>query len=98
MAADHKDIKESTLNIFEGFNIVFYFIFLMEMVVKLVGQGLRSYFLDKFNAFDALIVAISSLDIVIYYSTSSRRAGAITALRAFRLLRVFKLAKSWLKF
>ena len=45
------------------------------------------------------IVTISIVDLVLNYSlvkaNSNGGASAISALRAFRLVRVFKLAKSW---
>jgi len=70
------------------------------MVIKLLGMGFKLYFRDKFNIFDCFIVVISTVDIVILVTLSSTFSGRgfISALRAFRMLRVFKLAKSWQKF
>ena len=78
-------------------NLSFYSVFVFEMVVKLVGMGYREYFIDKFNTFDFLIVIISSIDVGLTQSSIGKSSGsnALQALRAFRLLRVFKLAKSW---
>jgi hypothetical protein len=43
------------------------------------------------------VVLISIVDLILNYSvdTSAGGASAISALRAFRLVRIFKLAKSW---
>lgn len=57
-----------------------------------------------FNIFDTLIVIGSLVDIVISETLMSemqkdnKTGSVVTALRAFRLLRVFKLAKTWKRF
>ncbi len=72
------------------------------MLIKIFGLGLKEYLKDKFNCFDAVIVILSLADIAINFSVLesgfSTGKGAISAFRAFRLVRVFKLAKSWGKF
>jgi hypothetical protein len=67
------------------------------MLIKLIGMGPRVYVKDQFNIFDAFVVLISIVDLIINYSvkTSGGGASAVSALRAFRLMRIFKLAKSW---
>jgi hypothetical protein len=70
------------------------------MALKMLGMGFKRYIADKFNILDSIIVLISSIDVAIYYyhhfyavtNSSAQSSGAISALRAFRLLRVFKLA------
>jgi hypothetical protein len=78
---------------------VFAAVFLVEMILKMAGLGVRMYFRDKFNSFDCFIVFTSTLDFIVSQTMSSSGSGggAISALRAFRLMRVFKLAKSWKK-
>lgn len=80
-------------------NIVFFGIFTMEMVIKLLGMGPKNYIRDSFNIFDALIVILSVADVCLSFlvenNQMSKGKGAISAFRAFRLIRVFKLAKSW---
>lgn len=70
------------------------------MIIKLFGLGLRGYFVELFNIFDCLIVCLSLLDLGLTYGLSSKTTsgGALTALRGFRLLRIFKLAKHWGQF
>jgi hypothetical protein len=41
------------------FNIVFTVMFTFEAVIKIVGLGMKEFCADKFNIFDAAIVAIS---------------------------------------
>lgn len=47
----------------ETFNIIFSFIFFIEMLIKLLAFGVKGYFLDSFNTFDMVVVLISVLDI-----------------------------------
>ena len=83
------------------FNLVFFAIFFGEMIIKVIGMGPRLYIKDQFNVFDAIIVMLSIIDVIVSYSMPSDGAdsgkGPISAFRAFRLLRVFKLSKSWKK-
>jgi hypothetical protein len=66
------------------------------MILKLIGLGIRGYCSDRFNIFDGVIVILSTIEVILFYSGVSGSGGsAISAFRAFRLLRVFKLAKSW---
>lgn len=80
-------------------------IFTFEMIIRLIALGFKIYFKSHwFNFFDAAIVISSIVDItitevLINENSRIKTSGSIfTALRAFRLLRVFKLAKSWKRF
>ena len=44
-------------------NFIFYCIFLVEMVVKMVATGFRVYFKDNYNAFDFFVMFVSTVDI-----------------------------------
>ena len=67
--------------------------------MNMIGLGLTGYFSDGFNVFDFVIVIISNIDLIITLSSGSedgeQSSGFITVLRGFRLLRIFKLVKSW---
>ena len=82
-------------------NFILTIIFLVEMVIKLLGLGLRIYARDSFNVFDAVIVVMSIVELVaappsfILYSEGESSGGALSALRTFRVFRLFKLARSW---
>ena len=47
------------------FNEVFTWCFIAEMIIKLIGLGFRDYARDAFNLFDALLVVISIIDMVL---------------------------------
>lgn len=68
------------------------------MIIKLIGIGFKGYFKDAYNSFDSIIVLTSIIDIGFTMSKSKKIGSAVTALRSFRLLRIFKLAKSWKRF
>ena len=78
-------------------NQIFYLVFLFEMVVRLIGEGPKSYFSSSFNSFDFFVIVVSTADLVLdnLNLSSGGIMGAIRVLRVFRLLRVFKLAKVW---
>ncbi len=91
----------------ENLNFMFFFIFLFEVLIKLTGLGFSAFFYDGFNIFDLIIILISCVDsifkIILAVSLSqmeSNRAikSALSTIRAFRLLRIFKLATTWKKF
>jgi hypothetical protein len=46
-------------------NLAFTVFFIIEMVIKLLGYGLREYFADGYNIFDCLIVLASIVEIFI---------------------------------
>jgi hypothetical protein len=80
-------------------NGVLSWVFFAEMVIKMIGLGIKGYAEDKFNLFDCTVVVISIIDVVISeLGLEYNAGGAISALRAVRLLRVFKLARSWTSF
>ncbi|EPY86848.1 sodium channel protein type 10 subunit alpha-like isoform 2 [Camelus ferus] len=68
---------------------VFTVIFTAEMVFKIIAFDPYYYFQKRWNIFDCIIVTVSLIEL------GTARKGSLTVLRTFRLLRVFKLAKSW---
>ncbi len=82
----------------EILNFVFSLVFALELLLKLYGLGVRGYFRETFNWFDAIVVAVSLVDIandppVLISGGSANAGGGIGALRALRLFRVFRLAR-----
>ena len=96
LAFDRFDQDELIDDVLDKINLTFYAIFVVEMLIKWGGYGFKFYFKSTFNVFDCLIVIISTVDVVIIYTSfGSGKSRAFQAIRAFRLLRVFKLVKSW---
>ncbi len=68
------------------------------MVASMIGLGCKQYCSEGFNIFDAIIVILSLIELVVAMLSSGdgqNGAGFITVLRGFRLLRIFKLVKKW---
>lgn len=67
--------------------------------IQLAALGPREYARDNFNLFDGFIVTSGLLELIISPpailtgDTEAKGGGAISALRSFRLFRVFKLAR-----
>jgi hypothetical protein len=78
-------------------NIVFAFIFLTEMILKLFAYGTYGYIKDAYNVFDFIIVSISIYEVIEKLQTNnlineSHHSG-ISVLRTFRLLRIIKFIR-----
>jgi len=65
------------------------------MFIKIPALGIRGYTSDPFNNFDCLIVTISIFEIIAEAADLDFGEGGISALRTFRLFRIFKLAREW---
>jgi hypothetical protein len=99
LASDRYPIKKRTGQVLADLNLVCSIIFIVEMVIKLIGLGFKGYVSDGFNIFDCVIVHISVFEMAIdIMGVEFSSGGALSALRAVRLLRVFKLARSWVSF
>lgn len=96
LALERHPIPEREQEINENLNSVFSLIFMLEMFIKIFGLGFKEYAKDPFNIFDALIVIMSATEFVIEITGfGTGTSGALSAFRGVRLLRVFKLARSW---
>lgn len=80
------------LDILNIFNLFFTAIFTIEVLLKLVGLGVRVFVKEKFNQFDFLIVVISIVQLVVK-EDDSNDASFFSSLRAFRLFKLFRLFK-----
>ncbi|KAJ0062305.1 hypothetical protein NL108_007505, partial [Boleophthalmus pectinirostris] len=69
--------------------IVFTGIFTAEMCFKIIALDPYYYFQEGWNIFDGIIVSLSLMELGL------ANVEGLSVLRSFRLLRVFKLAKSW---
>jgi hypothetical protein len=103
LALDKYPIDMDQTIFLEKLNIVFTIIFTLEMFIKMLAVGLKNYFRGTmFNVFDCGVVIASIIDIflsnLIVNDVTESSGSVITALRGFRLLRIFKLAKSWKRF
>ncbi|XP_076370116.1 sodium channel protein para-like isoform X2 [Tachypleus tridentatus] len=89
MAMDHNNMDKEFENILKKGNYFFTATFAIEAGLKLIALSPKTYFREGWNIFDFIIVALSLLELTL------ENIQGLSVLRSFRLLRVFKLAKSW---
>ena len=83
-----------TVKILDYIDIIFNIIFTIELVVKVVRNGLvideGSYLKDSWHVLDAIIVTLSLVDMLL----SGADLGFIKILRLFRILRTLRFVSS----
>ncbi|XP_057361453.1 sodium channel protein type 1 subunit alpha isoform X7 [Manis pentadactyla] len=89
MAMEHYPMTAQFNNVLTVGNLVFTGIFTAEMFLKIIAMDPYYYFQEGWNIFDGFIVTLSLVELGL------ANVEGLSVLRSFRLLRVFKLAKSW---
>uniref|UniRef100_A0A8D0EEQ2 Sodium channel protein n=1 Tax=Salvator merianae TaxID=96440 RepID=A0A8D0EEQ2_SALMN len=89
MAMEHYPMTQYFNHVLLVGNLVFTGIFTAEMVLKIIAMDPYYYFQEGWNIFDGIIVSLSLMELGL------ANVEGLSVLRSFRLLRVFKLAKSW---
>ncbi|XP_051572301.1 sodium channel protein type 4 subunit alpha B-like isoform X7 [Myxocyprinus asiaticus] len=89
MAMEHYPMTVEFENMLTVGNLVFTGIFTAEMILKLLALDPYYYFQVGWNIFDSIIVTMSLVELGL------ANVQGLSVLRSFRLMRVFKLAKSW---
>ncbi|XP_043241966.1 sodium channel protein para-like isoform X3 [Amphibalanus amphitrite] len=89
MALDQYNMSDSLSNFLSRGNYFFTATFTIEATMKLVAMSPKYYFKEGWNVFDFIIVFLSLVELGL------SGIKGLSVLRSFRLLRVFKLAKSW---
>uniref|UniRef100_A0A8C5N1W8 Sodium channel protein n=1 Tax=Leptobrachium leishanense TaxID=445787 RepID=A0A8C5N1W8_9ANUR len=89
MAMEHYPITDQFAEVLNVGNLVFTGIFAAEMFFKIIALDPYYYFQVGWNIFDSIIVSLSLVELGL------ANVDGLSVLRSFRLLRVFKLAKSW---
>ena len=90
MSMEKYPVDQSRTAMLEKANNVFTIIFIIEMILKIIGLTPHLYFKETWNIFDSIVILFSILEVMLKQFQSN-----IAVLRAFRLLRILKLAKSW---
>ncbi|XP_041634005.1 sodium channel, voltage gated, type VIII, alpha subunit b isoform X2 [Cheilinus undulatus] len=89
MAMEHYPMTPRFEDVLYTGNLVFTGIFAGEMFAKVIAMDPYYYFQEGWNCFDSFIVTLSLVELGL------SDVEGLSMLRSFRLLRVFKLAKSW---
>lgn len=51
----------------EWANLIFFIAFVFEMIIKMLGLGLKIYFKDHYNTFDFIVIVFSVADLIFLY-------------------------------
>eukprot|EP01064_Diplonema_japonicum_P007143 TRINITY_DN14858_c0_g1_i1.p1 TRINITY_DN14858_c0_g1~~TRINITY_DN14858_c0_g1_i1.p1 ORF type:complete len:1011 (+),score=153.39 TRINITY_DN14858_c0_g1_i1:233-3265(+) len=89
LAIDHHNINKTLLYVLEIVGIICLTIFATEITLKIFALGPITCLKDKYNAFDAFLVAISLPDL------ATGGSSAFSAFRAFRMMRALRFIKRW---
>ncbi|XP_037844358.1 sodium channel protein type 11 subunit alpha isoform X2 [Chlorocebus sabaeus] len=91
LAMEHHKMEASFEKMLNTGNLVFTSIFIAEMCLKVIALDPYHYFRRGWNIFDSIVALLSFADVM--NGVFQKRSWPF--LRSFRVLRVFKLAKSW---
>ncbi|XP_037004239.2 sodium channel protein type 11 subunit alpha [Artibeus jamaicensis] len=86
MSLEHHNMSERFSSMLKTGNLVFTGIFMTEMCLKIIALDPYHYFRRGWNIFDSIVALLSLADVTNTHQQS---------FRILRVLRVFKLAKSW---
>lgn len=94
MAVDTYNEPYTEVVVLSAANIVFTFIFFVEMVLKMVAIGPKWYFRARMNQFDFVVVTVSIGTILAdYYDGKPSRQGAGAGVNLLRVARVARLVR-----
>lgn len=96
MAMNYDDASTTYTNVLSYINYFFSFVFVVELVLKHLGLGIKRYWSSGWNRFDGVVVVASIIDITFDVMNMEAvpflRAGPQLA-RVFRILRISRLFK-----
>ncbi|GIM17342.1 hypothetical protein Vretimale_19882, partial [Volvox reticuliferus] len=76
-------------------NYVLTVYFAVDVTVRLTAFGFARFFRVGMNVFDFIVVVLSLVEMIVDLLPSVAGVGPLSVLRAFRLLRIFRLARHW---
>jgi hypothetical protein len=93
---DQSDFEYSAL---EKVNICMVSFFTLEIFLLLFGLGFKKFSRDFMNIWDFIVVTISLIEILILRNVMTNRTTSVAStFRMLRVLRIFKLIRSWQNF
>lgn len=93
MPNPHNHDVEVIAEIINVTNIIFLVLYVMEMLLKWLGLGVKQYFQTNWNRFDFCLIIIQAVDIGIEASGSAAQPFPPTLLRVVRLFRVVRILR-----
>lgn len=97
MACQYFGMNDTVQNGFDQANYAFTCYFTVEMIMKNIAVRPRRYFSQGLNVFDFLVVVVSLAEMFVglINPDSATATSKLSFLRSFRLMRIFKLVRSW---
>lgn len=92
LSIDYHGISSELSYALSTTNTCFTYIFLVEMIVKLLAKGFKKYFREYMNYFDAAVVVLSIIELV-FVSGEKSTLTAFRTVRIFRIFRVIRVAR-----
>ena len=93
MAMESYDIDPTVEANLESMNILFTWIFIVEMSLKLLAVGLKKYVSEKFNLLDGAVVLLSIVEMIMNAMGGGGGAGNLQAFRTVRVFRTFRVLR-----
>ena len=84
-------MPESLKALLAEFNEIFTWLFIYELVSKLLAIGIAKYCSDKMNYIDGSVVLLSIIEMVIDLILSGEGDGNLQQFKALRILRAFRV-------
>ena len=91
MSLEHHNMNQSFESTLKLSSYIFYSIYVVECILKMVGFGATSYFLDNWNRYDFMIIILSTTQLLFVTGSGS----SATAARVIRVGRMFRLVNKW---
>ena len=65
------------------------------MIIEIIGLSPKLYFTNKYNIFDALLILIGTLEILVDNVVTNKVNYGLYFLHGFRIMRLLKIVKRW---
>lgn len=80
LGLDSYPVDIEMLIFIEWANFIFFLIFIGEMVIKMLGLGLKIYFKDSANFFDFVVIIFSTIDFILQMVSGGIDVNKVKAL------------------
>ena len=91
LALDHYGIDDELVELLELSNTYFTWIFIFEMITKLLGIGIVKYCDEPMNLLDGAVVMLSIFEMVLKEILRSKKSMGFSALKTVRMFRTFRV-------
>lgn len=95
LALDDAHASLAVTNALSTANVVFTLTFCLDLLMRTLAVGPVAHFSDTSNIFDAIIVVICFVDLIVNLVSPDFAGAGLSALRVLRAFRVLKISSSW---